>query len=686
MEAKAKQAGAAPEPSKLDVIIDKIRAYPPEKLAEWAMSFAPNIAQFKGMEIAKIKSVLIECGLDREFVEGDLSDEISDHRVKFGGGEPGTPNVIGGCIYIKERTKEGDRNTRLCNFDARILSNVSKVDDDLDTAEMFTTIGGTLASGKPLRTITIPASEFDSLGWIASQWAQKAIISPGRGIKENLRYAIQTLSADTLTERSIYLRTGWATIDGKRVYLHGGGAVGGSVETELPGRLAEYTLPADDDHKIDPVTAIKASLALLDIGERSITMPLLAAMYAAPLSEMVRNDFMVTLEGVSGDGKTTLATLLLSHFGSRWSSEFVPESWASTAGEIERRLCIMKDAPLLIDDNKPPESQREAEESAQKVSRIIRAVGNQVGRSRMPGIGKERASYDPRGLAFMTAELSPEGGSTESRVAKIKMHKSQIDSGKLFAAIDNRDALRYAMRYYIAMVAQDWDSVAAYHKKTSAETDALLVKGTVDAHGRITSSTAILYSAFCIFTHMAVKAGALTTEDQTALRNEYLSLALASATDRANDLNRNNQAEKYMASIATLLIQGRVRISGRTTPEFYGGLNGLVIGFHDAGRILIIPDASLAAIKQLHGTQTGQSTLNKSALGSMLAVKGWLAKRDKESLQVQLKVPVGDGPMQNARLFDISYTRLDNLLAEYGQSLMSLKRFDSSAFSPEDKD
>src|SRR3981081_3155183 len=95
-----------------------------------------------------------------------------------------------------------------------------------------------------------------------------AVIAAGMGIKDQVREAIQLLSAQQMVERTVHTHTGWRKLDGGWVYLHGGGALGATgaiagVETTLPAALAPFSLPASPT-AAELRSAIRASLAVLD--------------------------------------------------------------------------------------------------------------------------------------------------------------------------------------------------------------------------------------------------------------------------------------------------------------------------------------------------------------------------------------------------------------------------------------
>src|ERR1019366_6069958 len=107
------------------------------------------------------------------------------------------------------------------------------------------------------------------------------------GIKDRVREAIQLLSSKQMAERTIYAHTGWRRLDGGWAYLHGGGALGATgavtgVETSLPAALAPFSLPASPTGA-ELRSAIRASLAVLDLAPDRVTVPTLGAVWRSIL-------------------------------------------------------------------------------------------------------------------------------------------------------------------------------------------------------------------------------------------------------------------------------------------------------------------------------------------------------------------------------------------------------------------
>jgi hypothetical protein len=122
-----------------------------------------------------------------------------------------------------------------------------------------------------------------------------------------------------------------------------------NVEVELEPGFQNYRLLPTPLSPEQAVEAIRQSWRFLLVAPRRITAPLLASAYAAPLSEIVVPDFTIWLWGGTGSFKSTLAALILSHYGD-FSETNLPLSFESTSNALERNLFLAKDVLTVVDD------------------------------------------------------------------------------------------------------------------------------------------------------------------------------------------------------------------------------------------------------------------------------------------------------------------------------------------------
>jgi hypothetical protein len=233
----------------------------------------------------------------------------------------------------------------LCNFVARVIEN-RQIDNGVEEeTQLVYRIRGQVNGSAPIE-FNLPQARFREGDWPESQFGTSDAYTEIRAA-EHVRRAIAEISLGA-PRRVVYGHLGHRQIDGRRVYLHGPGAIAStgavsSVETSLPLELARYELrlPTDDRERRD---AICASLRTLACAPLAITVPALATTYRAPLGPSAS---VLTFLGRSGALKTALAAVNLQHFGRfmGWNglNYIVPLTFSSTANSISEILFTAKD-------------------------------------------------------------------------------------------------------------------------------------------------------------------------------------------------------------------------------------------------------------------------------------------------------------------------------------------------------
>jgi hypothetical protein len=186
-------------------------------------------------------------------------------------------------------------DVRLTNFPAEIVEDVD-VDDGVESTRHFViraTVGGREM------TLSVPASEFSTLNWVMSRLGSSAIISPGFGLRDNARAAMQYLSPTT-RRRTAFAHLGWRRVDGEWLYLHAGGAItrGGlrtDVAVHLPPELSRYELP--DPASVDLKESFGAVTRLLRLMGPARGWRLLSLVFIASIAEILPPDFIAWIWG-----------------------------------------------------------------------------------------------------------------------------------------------------------------------------------------------------------------------------------------------------------------------------------------------------------------------------------------------------------------------------------------------------
>ncbi len=346
----------------------------------------------------------------------------------------------GNGIVWDRMTRDGHVEVPLTNFTAHITRDILE-DDGVERRHIFE-----IEARQPRRTARadVPAASYGAMSWPMDLLGASAIIEPGTSTRDRVRAAVQGLSGN-IPRSQRFAHTGWREVGGQLVYLHGGGGIGqegvvDGIEVVLPSGLEPFVLPPPPEGDALQ-TAVRSSLALLDIAPRRITIPLFGVVWRSVLGG---TDFSCHLVGPTGTRKTAVAALFQQHFGAGFHARALPGSWSSTDNALEAIAFAVKDAIFTVDDFAPNGTAVDVARLHTKAERLLRAQGNLSARQRMRHDTSLRPARPPRGLILSTGEDVPGGQSLRARVVTIDIESTDIDLDRLTSAQEAGNSGVYA--------------------------------------------------------------------------------------------------------------------------------------------------------------------------------------------------------------------------------------------------
>lgn len=499
---------------------------------------------------------LVAVALDAHLKEREEAAAIDDERtnVPLLSGSP--YRVVSGGLVRLKNTREGEIPQRLTNFVARVEEEIVR-DDGAEVSRLYRLTGE--AGDKDLPLTEVPAAQFGGMSWISEVWGLSARMTAGQGAKDYAREAIELLSQGAPTRR-LYAHTGWRELpEGGRAYLHAGGAIGADgVEVELEPGLERYALPAPGSAD-DLAEAVRRSISFLEVAPPRVTAPLLAAVYLAPLSEILVPDFAIWLWGGTGSFKSTLAALQLSHFGA-FSETTLPFSFESTSNALERSLFLVKDTLAVVDDWRPAVSRSDASEMDRKAQRLLRAVGNRQGRGRMTSDTTLRRSYAPRGMVVTTAEALPEGPAFESAAARslsVNLSREDVDLGLLSELQQNKARLAEAMAGYVAWAGPRYDDLSHRLPPFRDGWRDKLRPALDGSHPRTPDAAATLFAGLEALRSFALDVGAVDRDAADELVGRATAGIVEAAESHLEATRGGDPATRFLDILRSLFAAGR---------------------------------------------------------------------------------------------------------------------------------
>ncbi len=578
-----------------------------------------------------------------ERLRGNLSDTARPEHSSDSGPYVETPRGI----EWRRRTGQGEELVVLTNFTARIVGDLLH-DDGVET-ERYMDVSATL-KGQGFQ-FTIPASKFPCMNWPAERLGPEAILFPGYATRDRARVAIQLLSG-SVPKRHVFTHTGWRLVGEDWIYLHAGGAIGRAgvvdgVEVELTEALREYRLPSPPKGQ-KLTAAIRSTLSLLDLGPNHVMIPILGAVFRAPLGEA---DFSLHLAGPTGVFKTELAALAQQFWGEKLDARHLPASWAGTGNSLEALAFVAKDALLVVDDFAPTGSINDARRLHRDADRLLRAQGNRAGRSRMRQDTTLAPVRPPRGVILSTGEEVPNGQSLRARMWVLELEQDSIRVDRLTDAQADaaNGVFSSAMSAYIRWLSRRMDIVR--RNLGSQVRDFQAGMCIPNSHRRAPEIFANLAIAWTHFLAFADLQGAISREEKAVLDDRIASGLRIAAAEQSYHFTASDPTARFLNLVSAALASGRAHLTSISggepecseasgwRPEGSGVPGsvprqmrpmGELVGWVDGEQVFLEPESAFAMAQRLARDQGEELTVGSKTLHKRLAEKGLLASTDED--------------------------------------------------------
>lgn len=557
-----------------------------------------------------------------------------------------------GTFRIVRRSRGEDEEVQECmlaNFSAHIVAEIVR-DDGQDRTRAIVVAGR--CAGAELPPVTLTAEQFAAMNWPLKEWGSRCNVSAERSAGPRLREAIQLLSHATGAppERVIYTHTGWREVDGAGwCYLSAGAVTGAAgvvegVTVELDRLGSLYALPAPSATPAERRAAARASMAAARVAPAAVGVPLIGAVYLAPLFRALQPDLMLWLQAPSGSMKSSLAAVMAAHYGAGIDLHHLPAQWSDTAVTLEGKLFTLADALTVVDDYAPQRTAAEQAKLDQTAERVIRSAGNLSARGRSNADLTRRADRPPRGLCLSTAEQWPTGESATRRLFGLTMRKGDVRIDALDQAQhDAADGLlARALADYVQGLAADYPArTAAALERWRERRRAALDAGFTD---RMPAQLAFLMLGY--------EAAVAHWQATGALDADAAAASLAEAWQTLQDVGRAHArrvlaaqpAEAFRATLADLLAAGEAHLLDKDSAArpgenaaAYGWRGSGVIGRHVGwvsevdGNAYLIPKAAFAVVAEALNRMGAPLALREAALWQQLRDRGWLLPGNEEA-------------------------------------------------------
>lgn len=554
-----------------------------------------------------------------------------------------------GALHHLRTTRNGQTTpVRLCNFTAEIEREVVKT-DGLATARHFV-ISGRLENGQPLPTIDVPASEFDRLDWLPTAWGASPRIEVGSRFRDHVAAAIKERSDPELVQ--LCQHTGWAQFGDELLYLTASGGIGtrglnSDARCELQGTLADFNLPAPLDPKTLRIEQILC--AFRDVQKDGVGLVLLGGVMRATLCHFLPATCSIYLQGTTGTYKSAYAGVLQGFWGTKFDGAHLPANWSSTGNALEKTAFLAKDTLLIVDDFVARGTRQEVARTHANAERLLRAQGNQAGRSRLTSTAELRNAFHPRGIVLATGEDIPNGHSLQARLVIINVAKGAVDIAVLSSLqkLARDGVLSTVMAGFVQWLAtESKENTLLQFLEMAQEIDRENIGSS--GHARTQDNLANLLMGLRVFLDFAEDAGEMSHE----IKERYMDAAIDAARGLADlqaAIDREaSDAQRFVELMRAAISSGKAHLEHSLggqpkDPRAFGWREvdmgmvsgsrteamGTRIGWVDDDALYIDPSAALSVVKALSSNLDNHLGSSERAIAKSLREAGLLLRCDK---------------------------------------------------------
>ncbi|MBQ8215256.1 MAG: DUF927 domain-containing protein [Clostridia bacterium] len=456
-------------------------------------------------------------------------------------------------------------------------------------------------------------------------------ITLGRGAKSRYSEAMQ-IQCENAPHAVIYQHTGYAYIDGERVFLNGDFSIGKDGTTNkcnvsLPEQMKNYRfVESRDAERFDTLLKMFPSVA-----SNELVYSGLGLAFLTPLNSLLRDIgiepcFILYFTGKTGTRKTTMAKLILNFFGTYDNGTAPPASFRDTTNAVELKFALADSTLMLLDDRIPSttpkiKAQMEAMEQA-----VARQIGDRSGRARMNADGTLRATYRPNCNLIITAEesFSNVGESAIARSISVELKPGDVDLSKLTEVQQRATHLNQCMGDYIQWVISNWESISERAKPMFLE---FRNKAQSGGHGRLAECVAHLQIGIVSMCEWLRHEKIITDIEANAIQRKSWDIFVALAEAQNRRIAEEKPVKLFLDAIKEMRDRKTINIFDLDNPSQNSNIN--VIGYRDKDFYYFYPDSIYSEVKKFYIAQDKNYPLGKTALFQQLADDG-LIEKDKE--------------------------------------------------------
>ena len=551
-----------------------------------------------------------------------------------------------GTLYYSEgkEDKNGNRyeeTTKIANHtpllkEQRIIDNGIKISEEL----VFNVLRNYHRGADTVITLKDVLSQTPNIKFGA---ACRIFLS--RGAKAKYSEAMQ-IQCENAPVTMLYQHTGYAVVDGERIFLNGGYSVTkeGLVDAYnvgLIGQLENYCFVKESSPN-----RFETLLTLLPaVAPGPLVYAGLRLCFLTPLNAMLRDcgiepQFILYFTGKTGSRKTTLAKLFLNFFGRFDNGTAPPASFRDTVNAVEKKFALTDSTLVLLDDRIPSTTPKIKAQMENMEQAVARQIGDRSGRARMNADGTLKATYRPKCNLIVTAEesFSNVGESAIARSISVELKPSDVNLSALTEVQQKADHLNQCMSEYIRYIITNWDGITERVKPLFLE---LRSKAQSGGHGRLAECVAHLQIGITFLCEWLLSEEVIDTAQADRMKEVSWSIFIKLADQQNRRITEEKPVKLFLDAVKEMRDRNTIRIVDLDLQNEYNSSN--IVGYRDKNFYYFYPDAIYREVKLFYSTQDKNFSLGKTALFQQLAIDG-LIETDKEQNTKAKRIKDGKRP------------------------------------------
>lgn len=534
---------------------------------------------------------------------------------------------------IKDGETVGETETAIANH-TPILKEQRVIDNGIESNEEL--VFSVLRDSH--RGIDISITLKDILGQTPNlKFGAACRIFLGRGAKQRYSEAMQ-IQCENAPCSTLYQHTGYAVIDGIRVFLNGNYSVTAEGMTDkynvsFSDQLSNYRF-TNERHE----ERYKTLLELLpSVAPASLIYSGLGLSFLTPLNALLREieiepRFIMYFTGKTGTRKTTMATLFLNFFGMFNNGTAPPAGFRDTPNAVEKKFALTDSTLVLLDDRIPSTTPKVRAQMETMEQSVARQIGDRSGRARMNADGSLKPTYRPNCNLIITAEesFSNVGESAIARSISVELKPGDINLEILTAVQQNAIHFNECMGDYIQFILKNWDSLKEELKPLFLE---LRNKAQTGGHGRLAECVAHLQIGISIMCKWLLSVGVIDQKKAEDIKARAWSVFMELAELQNRRIAEEKPVKLFIDALKEMLDRGTVRFMN--TDDNSGFASEKVIGFKDDEFYYCYPDSVYSEVRKFYAAQDRIFPLGKSALFQQLAIDALIETGDGQTTKLK---------------------------------------------------